>query len=462
MAAQGSEAAFAAIFQRHHQSLYRYCRAILANGEDAADAMQNTMVAALRSLPGEQREVALKPWLYRIAHNESISLLRRRRSQTELADEEHLALADTHADLVTKERLRELISDLRELPEKQRGALVMRELSGLDYPEIAGAFGISPAAAKQAVFEARLALHELAEGREMPCEDARRAVSDGDGRALRARRLRAHLRACDDCSSFRDSIKTRSAQLAAVAPPLPLAMAGGLLRDVFGAGNGTGGGGTAVTAGAAKTLGASVGVKLAIGAAAVGIGIGAGGVTGGFGPLSFGSDRSMAEEQTSLSGSTGAQPATAEGAESERSERRRSTGGTRKAGRLGLDAREGVARQRVELPNAAGGRVEGQRAAGMPGYGRDRASSWSGLERRVPVAAPGSGWDRASSRSGPERRAPVAAPVRSAPQPAPAPSRPATPVEAPAPEPTIPTVPDVVATPPAVPRSAPVEQPLRP
>src|SRR2546423_12703915 len=83
-AAEGDEEAFANLYRRHHQALYRYCRAILGNSEDAADALQNTMAAALRALPGEQRAIRVKPWLYRIAHNESISILRRRPPHTGL------------------------------------------------------------------------------------------------------------------------------------------------------------------------------------------------------------------------------------------------------------------------------------------------------------------------------------------------------------------------------------------
>src|SRR5215211_7077327 len=78
LAAEGSRGAFAAIYDRHHQPLYRYCRSILGDAEDAQDALQNTMVSALRALPGEKREIALRPWLFRVAHNEAISVLRRR------------------------------------------------------------------------------------------------------------------------------------------------------------------------------------------------------------------------------------------------------------------------------------------------------------------------------------------------------------------------------------------------
>ena len=61
--------------------------AIVGNPEDAQDALQNTMVKVLRSLPGEKRRVQLKPWLYRIAHNESVELLRRRRRDEQIDPE---------------------------------------------------------------------------------------------------------------------------------------------------------------------------------------------------------------------------------------------------------------------------------------------------------------------------------------------------------------------------------------
>ena len=51
-AARGSEAAFAVIFERHHQALHRYCHTIVGNGHDASDALQSTMLKAFRALPG--------------------------------------------------------------------------------------------------------------------------------------------------------------------------------------------------------------------------------------------------------------------------------------------------------------------------------------------------------------------------------------------------------------------------
>src|SRR5215211_5312249 len=85
-AARGDATAFAAVYERHHQALYRYCRSILRHEEDAQDALQNTFTRAFAALQNEQRDFELKPWLFRIAHNEAISILRRRRDTSELED----------------------------------------------------------------------------------------------------------------------------------------------------------------------------------------------------------------------------------------------------------------------------------------------------------------------------------------------------------------------------------------
>src|SRR5690349_19444551 len=135
----GDQRAFAAIFDRYHQPLYRFCLSIVGNPEDAQDALQNTMAKVLRALPGEERRIELKPWLYRIAHNESIDLLRRRRETRELDVEQVAPGYGLAEDAATRERLRGLIADMRELPERQREVLVLRELAGLEFEEIGAA-----------------------------------------------------------------------------------------------------------------------------------------------------------------------------------------------------------------------------------------------------------------------------------------------------------------------------------
>ena len=259
----GDERAFAAIFRRYHQSLYRFCLAIVGNPEDAQDALQNTMMKVLRALPGEERKIELKPWLYRIAHNESIDLLRRRRETNQLDVEQVAPGYGLAEDAATRERLRRLLVDLRELPERQREVLVMREMAGLDFDEIAVALETSGAVARQTLYEARQSLRQMEEGREMSCETVTRALSDGDGRVTRRRDVRAHLRSCASCRGFRDEIKSRQHDLA-VLSPLPAMAAAGMLQGLLGGGSqaATGGGLAAVLGGgAAKTIGASAAAK---------------------------------------------------------------------------------------------------------------------------------------------------------------------------------------------------------
>lgn len=249
LASDGDVRAFEAIYQRYHQVLYRYCRSLLGNAEDAADALQSTMASALRALNGERREIALKPWLFRIAHNECVSMLRKRRPQAAIdAAEELEAPSD---DPAVRQRLRELVADMQQLPDAQRGALVMRELSGLAYRDVASALGTTEPHARQLVYEARTALHDLAEGRDMECEPVRRSISDGDGRVLRGRRIRAHLRACADCRGFDAVMKQRRSDLAAIAPPLPAALAAAVLHKALGGGASTAGTAAAASAGGA-------------------------------------------------------------------------------------------------------------------------------------------------------------------------------------------------------------------
>src|SRR5438034_8876534 len=71
MAAAGSERAFAAIYERHARSLYRYCRSILHHDQDAQDALQAAMTRALAALSRGAPDAPLRPWLFRIAHNEA-------------------------------------------------------------------------------------------------------------------------------------------------------------------------------------------------------------------------------------------------------------------------------------------------------------------------------------------------------------------------------------------------------
>ena len=307
-AAAGDERAFAAIYRRYHQDLYRYCLALLRDREDAEDALQATMVKALRALPGETRTIELKPWLFRIAHNEAISLVRRRRPTDEIDPELPELGNGPEQRTVAREQLRELVADLDQLPEQQRGALIMRELSGLGFEQIGAALGASPAAAKQAVYEARVALQEMSDGREMECGPIREAISAGDRRVLRGRRIRAHLRTCEGCRSFAAAIGDRRSQLAALAPPLAVPAALATLHSVLAGGTAGPAAAGAGLAGIGSGLGAGAAVKAAIAVVATAAIAGGAAELGGVIDVD-GSDR----EPTPPAAPADAQPQTAPG-----------------------------------------------------------------------------------------------------------------------------------------------------
>jgi RNA polymerase sigma factor (sigma-70 family) len=328
LAARGHMTAFDAIFRRYHQELFRSCRGILGDPDEAQDAVQNTMAAALQALPEERREIALRPWLHRIAHNEAVSIMRRRVVVADPASEAEPAGPGADSQAEARARLRQLVADLGGLPDRQRAALVMREASGLDYAEIGDSLDLSETRARQTVYEARVALRELAGGREMDCDEVRRALSERDGRVLRGRRLRAHLRACEGCRDFREGIKRRRSDLESLSPAFPTAAASGLLASILVKAKGAGTGAATASATAAgvagvggggvgATIAASIAVKGAALVAAGAFGAAAAGATGVVDtPWTPDPTRSGAAAETTSSGAEGlggqASPTTAD------------------------------------------------------------------------------------------------------------------------------------------------------
>ena len=288
-ASKGDRAAFAELYRRHHQRLFRYCLAILHDAEDAADALQTTMAKALSALEGGEAVRGVRPWLFRIAHNTSVDTVRGRRPRVPLDDLPETESSTQTAPSAASEaedraELVQAVADIRDLPHRQAGALVMRELSGLSYPDIAAAFDTSTGNARQLVHGARSALHATRRGRDLDCEVVRLALGEAEGKTPRDRRVRAHLANCEDCRAFQKSIRTRSSALAAVVPPLAPWVAGDILGRLLERGSRSGagltaGGGT-VVGGLVKIVGAPAAAKLAAGVATVGTAVLAGGFMG--------------------------------------------------------------------------------------------------------------------------------------------------------------------------------------
>ncbi|UTI64263.1 sigma-70 family RNA polymerase sigma factor [Paraconexibacter antarcticus] len=282
-----ADGAFDEIFARYHAPLVRYCRGILLDDDLAQDAAQNALTSALRALRGGRSTPhVLGPWLYRIAQREAVDLARRRRADVarrhSAADgEDTLLSVAAPCDEPTRDRLRELLGDLARLPLRQRSALILRELSGLSYADIAITLETSPAAARQSVLEARGALAEAGTGRATSCADVRGLMDGGDGRRVRGRRVRAHLADCAACRGYAERIDDRRRDLALLFPLAPVALAsgGGALAAITGGSAAAGG----VAAGGAAaggwlglgSLGGATVAKCAIACTALVVGGGA-------------------------------------------------------------------------------------------------------------------------------------------------------------------------------------------
>ena len=80
----GDERAFEELYRRYRSPLYRYCASMVGSPEEGEEALQAVMLSAYRTLSEPRREIAVRPWLYRVAHNQCLDALRRRRATAAL------------------------------------------------------------------------------------------------------------------------------------------------------------------------------------------------------------------------------------------------------------------------------------------------------------------------------------------------------------------------------------------
>jgi RNA polymerase sigma factor (sigma-70 family) len=257
----GSEDAFGVLHDRYRQRLFAYVRQMLANQsrQDAEDVLQDVFVRAFGALRGDSRAVNVRAWLYRVAHNRCIDHLRRPLPPAaEIFEMSRKPLLDPVDEAQRRDDLRRLVGDVGRLPEQQRSALLMREIDGLSYAELAGALDVTVPAVKSLLVRARVGLVEAQESRDADCGEIRRDLMASYDRGVKASgRARRHMRECDGCREYRRALRGVRRSFAALTPAGagPAALLAKLI-GVGGAGGGAaaaGGGGGAVLAGGAAT-----------------------------------------------------------------------------------------------------------------------------------------------------------------------------------------------------------------
>jgi RNA polymerase sigma factor (sigma-70 family) len=215
-----SAAAFEALYERHVRGLLSFCVYMLGSRDDAEDAVQAAFAAAHRSLRSSRREVAIRPWLFAIARNECIDIIRKRRPTAEL-NGEPATTDDPVKTLALREEVRGLVEDVRRLPERQRAALVLAEVDGLSQAEIGGVLGVRAEQVKAYVYQARENLLSERGAREADCAEIREQLAVSRGPALRRARIRRHTRLCDGCRAYAESVGHQRRQLSALIPVTP-------------------------------------------------------------------------------------------------------------------------------------------------------------------------------------------------------------------------------------------------
>jgi RNA polymerase sigma-70 factor, ECF subfamily len=254
------------LYKKHAGDVYRYALVVLRNPADAEDVTQTTFMNAYRAIERGERPRTPQNWLIAIAHNVCRQRFRQsQRRPNEVELNESLAEAMEHdEDVVSAEDLRRALGHLAF---NQRAALVMRELEGRSYTEIAEILGLSVSAVETLIFRARRALREQLE-ESITCHDAELAISRQlDGRLARRDKgaLRAHLRECDDCARFARSQRAQRGAIKSLALiPLPPS-----LMSWFSHHSATA---TAASASASAGGAATIGGGLAFKAAVVGAG----------------------------------------------------------------------------------------------------------------------------------------------------------------------------------------------
>lgn len=261
---RGNEAAFAVAFDRYAPALLAFSRHMLGSREEAEDAVQLTFAAAHGDLLRQpERDVLLKPWLFTIARNRCLSMLRARREQpaelAELATEGLAEMVEERAEL------RQLLADVRELPEEQRAALLLAEVSDLSHTQVADVLGCEVARVKALVFRARGGLMDRRRARETPCVEIQEQLANGGGGALRRTPVRLHLRECSACRSYKDEVRKQRQLLVAALPVAPsLALKSSVLAAIGFGGGSAGGGIAAGLSSVAAALGSGALAKVTV------------------------------------------------------------------------------------------------------------------------------------------------------------------------------------------------------
>jgi RNA polymerase sigma factor (sigma-70 family) len=208
------------LYRKHSGEVLRYASLVLRSRTDAEDITQTVFIRALRAIERGETVRAPRNWLIKITHNECRRLLASRKVHIELPDEIAVEPPETG-------RAEELRVAMAALPATQRQALVLRELEGRTYAEIAQSLDLSESAVETLIFRARRALREQIENA-MSCDEFAALLEDPAART----RVRVHTRVCPACARLERQSRGRKSALKRIASVFGLPWWGAKLAAV--------------------------------------------------------------------------------------------------------------------------------------------------------------------------------------------------------------------------------------
>ena len=156
----GEHEAFTRLYERYKEKLYAYCFRLLRNGQDAEDAVHETFLKLSVGLDSLRHTAAFRSWLYRVARNEALMILRRSRRTTTI-DPDTLSDDTNPLQILTeKDTIRLVQHALGQMKVEYRDVLILREYEGMSYTEIAEVTGSTIDSVKSRLFKARKTISE--------------------------------------------------------------------------------------------------------------------------------------------------------------------------------------------------------------------------------------------------------------------------------------------------------------
>ena len=183
----GDEEAFDAIVHRYRSPLVGYCRRWL-DAHRAEEVVQHTLMKAFLCIRDDDRPLALRPWLYRVAHNAALNALEKKGSDWEELDENYDGVPQPPQLAEQRARFLRVVGEIESLPDRQREALLLNEFEGRCYADIATELGTSESGVRGLLRRARRQLREAAAAALLPFPMLRELVRGDAGRALPADR----------------------------------------------------------------------------------------------------------------------------------------------------------------------------------------------------------------------------------------------------------------------------------